>query len=684
MAASDISLEDRDPDDIVGEFRLGYISLLAGVIGVLAGIIAFLIYNFIGLLSHLFFEQRPVDWLLRATSDQHIGFEFAYPLHDVSPWVPLIPAVGGLIVGLMARYGSPRIRGHGIPEAMEAVWEMDSMVKARVMILKPISASIAIGTGAPFGVEGPIIQTGGSMGSVIGQWISTTIVERKVLLACGATAGMAATFNTPIAGILISIELLLFEFKTRSFIPLSIASIIATAVRRVILERGPMLLIEGGKLSYNFIPNIPFLILLGIILGGAVILFKKGYFWIEHQFDRVPVGNIYLPALGGLLFGLTALLVPEVLGVGYEVAEAIMNLDTLGKEWERARSAPLLFIFAMIIFKGLGVSLTLGSRTSGGFLAPMFVIGAGIGGAYAVLMNRFVLASFDMALPLTLFALVGLGTLFGVAARATFAMILFTVEVTHAYEAILPVFLVAVVADAVAAKYLGHSLMTEELVDRGISVDQGYEVNILKRFSVDEVLDKNPVTIRPDVTVAQLIAELETESETVPEIDLSTNGGHTQEEETSEGEKPEATGGADQMDAGNETDPDLLSDVEDEDTPTLHEALPLIDPDDGLVGIVTYGDLLRAMTQDKDDATVKEVGTTDLVVGYPDERIFEGAIRMASNDIEQLLIVGRDDSSQLVGLLDSQNLMTSALRQLEEERVREEGKLGTFRNYFPR
>jgi CIC family chloride channel protein len=678
MAASDISLEDRNPDDIVGEFRLGYISVLAGVIGVLAGIIAFLIYKFIGLLSNVFFHQE-------------IGFEFAFPLHHVPVWVPLIPALGGLIVGLMARYGSPRIRGHGIPEAMEAVWDQDSMVKARVMILKPISASIAIGTGAPFGVEGPIIQTGGSMGSVIGQWISTTIVERKVLLACGATAGMAATFNTPIAGILISIELLLFEFKTRSFIPLAIASVIATAVRRVILERGPMLEVE--HLSYNFIESLPFLILLGVILGGAVILFKRGYFWVEHRFDRVPVGNVYLPALGGLLFGLTALLVPEVLGVGYEVAEAILNLDTIiqedNGEWLLASSAPLLFLFSMIVLKSLGVSLTLGSRTSGGFLAPMFVVGAGIGGAYAVLMNRFVLGplGIGMELSLTLFALVGLGTLFGVAGRATFAMILFTVEVTHEYQAILPVFLVAVVADAVAARYLGNSLMTEELVSRGITVDQGYEVNILKRFSVDDVLDKNPVTIEPDVTVTQLISELETESETVPEVDLGTNGGRAQEDGEDD---TDATGGAERMEAGSESDQlDQLDQLavpgdSNSSSPTLHEALPLIDPDDELVGIVTYGDLLRAMTQDKDDATVLEVGTTDLVVGYPDERIFEGAVRMASNDIEQLLIVSRNDSAELVGILDSQNLMTSALRQLEEEQVREEGKLGSFRDYLPR
>ncbi len=620
--------EDRSPIGPESNYRLGVMAILAGIIGILAGIIAFLIYHFIGLLTNIFFYQR-------------IAFEFVTPPNSGLPiWVPLIPAFGGLAVGLMAKYGSPRIRGHGIPEAMEAVWDNESQVKPRVMLLKPISAAIAIGTGAPFGVEGPIIQTGGSMGSVIGQYIPTTVAERKVLLACGAAAGMAATFNTPIAGVLIAIELLLFEFRMRSFVPLSVASVIATAVRRQLIGTEP--LIHIGEISYQLIPILPFLIALGVVLGLSTVVFKRGYFVIEDQFHRIPVSNVFLPALGGLILGIIGLFVPRVLGVGYEVTTEILRNEL-----------PITLVVLVVIGKAVGVSVTLGSRTSGGFLAPMFVIGAGIGGVFAFLINAFVPG---VTVPFGLFALAGLGTLFGVAGGATFALVLFTVEVTQQYEAILPVFLVAVVADGVASLYLGNNLMTEELTRRGVDIYQEYEVAPLKRFSVGEVMDHRPVTIRPDAPISPLVAELTSDSPDLSEAGIESNGGVSR-----------ASGGPQSAaDTNAEQDPT---------EPTLHEALPIVDPEDGLVGIVTYGDLLRAVVTGNEDTTVEEIGTTDLVYGYPDEKVFEAAIRMASNDVEQVPVVSRDDKTELLGLLDSQNLMTSTMRQLEEEQVREEGKL---------
>lgn len=599
-------------------YRLGLIAGLTALIGVVAGIIAFLIYYFIGLLTNLFFYQR-------------IAFEFVTPPHQGLPiWIPLIPAFGGLVVGLMAKYGSPRIRGHGIPEAMEAVWDKDSQVQPRVMLLKPISAAVAIGTGAPFGVEGPIIQTGGSMGSVIGQYTDTTVAERKVLLASGAAAGMAATFNTPIAGVLIAIELLLFEFRMRSFVPLSIASIIATGVRRQLLGNEP--LIHMGNVSYDLFASLPFLFVLGVILGLAAVVFKKGYFLTEDQFDRLPVGNVFLPALGGLILGVIGLLVPRVLGVGYEVASEILQAEL-----------PIGLIAAVVVGKTIGVYVTLGSRTSGGFLAPMFVIGAGIGSVFAVGVNALVPG---VTVSPELFALAGLGTLFGVAGRATFAFVLFAVEVTQQYDLLLPVFLVAVVADGVASLYLTNTLMTEELSRRGIDIYQEYEVDVLKRFSNKEVMDTTPATIRPDVTVSRLIAEITSDSPDVSQLHIEGNGG-------------------------------IARATDDETTPTLHEGIPIVDPDDGLVGIITYGDMLKAATQTDSETTVVEAGTTDLILGYPDERSFEAAVRMATNDLEQLPIVDSDDERELLGLLDSQNLMTSALRQLEDEQVRGERESGS-------
>lgn len=594
-------------------------AVLGGFIGVLAGIIAFFIYHFIGFLTNVFFYRR-------------IAFEFVTPPNQGLPiWVPLIPAFGGLVVGLMAKYGSPRIRGHGIPEAMEAVWEKESQVAPRVMILKPISAAIAIGTGAPFGVEGPIIQTGGSMGSVIGQYTDTTVAERKVLLASGAAAGMAATFNTPIAGVLIAIELLLFEFRMRSFVPLSIASVIATGVRQQLLGSQPLIRMES--VSYDLFSALPFLIVLGAILGIAAVIFKNGYFLTEDQFDRLPVGNVFLPAIGGLILGGIGLLVPRVLGVGYEVAGEILRAEL---------SVPLLAL--VIIGKTVGVYVTLGSRTSGGFLAPMFVIGAGIGSMFAFGVNAVVPG---VTVSPEMFALAGLGTLFGVAGRATFAFVLFSVEVTQQFGLILPVFLVAVVADGIASLYLRNTLMTEELVRRGVEINQEYEVDLLKRFTVGDVMDTTPAMVRPDAKVSQLVGELTSDSPDVSHLDIEGNGGFAQPTESEPSKGDDTTT-----------------------TPTLHEALPIIDTENGLVGIITYGDMLQAITQNESEMTVMDAGTTELIVSYPDERSFEAAVRMASHDLEQLPVVDPDDETELLGLLDSQNVMTSALDQLEKEQVR--------------
>src|SRR5579864_316805 len=218
-AAPIASLADSQP----AQFRIVLVSFLAAAIGLVAGIVAFVLYKLIGLFTNLFFFHR---WSADFTSAR---------FHHLGPWVILVPVVGGIIVGIMAKYGTPKIKGHGIPEAMEAVLVNRSRIAPRVAILKPISAAIAIGTGGPFGAEGPIIQTGGALGSLVGQVFHTTAVERKVLLACGAAAGMSATFNTPIAGVILAIELLLFEFKSRSFIPLVIASTLATAVHMQLL-----------------------------------------------------------------------------------------------------------------------------------------------------------------------------------------------------------------------------------------------------------------------------------------------------------------------------------------------------------------------------------------------------------------------------------------------------------------
>src|SRR5512143_1011811 len=254
-------------------FRLGLISFLAAGVGLLAGIIAYLLYDLIALISNIVFYH-------------HVSLQFTgLRNHVLGPWVIIVPAIGGLIVGLMAKYGSRKIRGHGIPEAMEAVLTNRSRIEPKVAILKPVSAAIAIGTGGPFGAEGPIIQTGGAFGSLVGQVFHMTAAERKVLLACGAAAGMAATFNTPIAGVVLAIELLLFEFKSRSFIPLVIASTLATAVHMQLLGAGPMFTVT--HMSFGVPEALPFYLVLGLLCGLGAVGFSKALYWTEDQFERL-------------------------------------------------------------------------------------------------------------------------------------------------------------------------------------------------------------------------------------------------------------------------------------------------------------------------------------------------------------------------------------------------------------
>src|SRR4030081_54278 len=271
-------------------FRLGFISILAAAVGTIAGVVAFLLYNLIGLFTNLAFYHI---W----------SFHFRSPAgNQLGSWVIVIPVIGGLIVGIMAKYGTPKIKGHGIPEAMEAVLVNRSRIAPRVAILKPISAAIAIGTGGPFGAEGPIIQTGGAIGSLVGQVLHTTASERKVLLACGAAAGMSATFNTPIAGVILAIELLLFEFKARSFIPLVIASTLATAVHMQLLGAGPMFTVTA--MDFDIPRALPFYLILGVICGVAAVAITKALYWMEDQFEKLPVNEFWWPAIGALGLGI--------------------------------------------------------------------------------------------------------------------------------------------------------------------------------------------------------------------------------------------------------------------------------------------------------------------------------------------------------------------------------------------
>ncbi len=459
------------------QFRIVLISFLAAGVGLIAGLVAYVLYKLIGLFTNLFFFHQ---W---STTFRSVGS------HHFGPWVILVPVIGGLIVGVMAKYGSSKIKGHGIPEAMEAVLTNRSRIEPKVALLKPISAAIAIGTGGPFGAEGPIIQTGGAIGSLVGQVLHTTAVERKVLLACGAAAGMSATFNTPIAGVILAIELLLFEFKSRSFIPLVIASTLATAVHMQLLGPGPMF--QVGLMDFGIPHALLFYLALGPICGLAAVVLSKTLYWVEDFFEELPFDALWFPAIGALALGIIGYFVPRVFGVGYDTIGDILNGQLAWK---------LLLIVMAAKFAALVISL--GSGTSGGLLAPTFMWSAAMGALFAIIGNHV----FPSAhLSPGAFALVAMGAVFGAASRATFSFIIFAFEITRDYNSVLPLMLVSVIADGIAMLFMPRSsIMTEKLARRGLRVHQDYEADVLAQATVAETMEQDAPVIAAGTKVGEV------------------------------------------------------------------------------------------------------------------------------------------------------------------------------------
>ncbi|MGH2486760.1 MAG: chloride channel protein, partial [Ktedonobacterales bacterium] len=353
--------------------------------------------------------------------------------------------IGGLLVGVMAKYGTDRIRGHGIPEAMEAVLKNKSRVGLRVAIFKPISAAIAVGSGGPFGAEGPIIQTGGALGSLIGQTMKMTAKERRILLACGGAAGMVGIFNTPIAGVALALELLLFEFRARSLVPVIIASAVAAACRTLLLGSAPMFNIGtfpgiGGPLDLLwFVP-------LGIIVGVGSVIISKLLYIIEEFFDHLKVDMLFKPALGAVVLGLVALFQPRVLGMGYTYIT-----DVLRNQYSATT------LISLGVGKTIALVASLGACTSGGLLAPMLLIGATLGSCYGRGIHALVPAA---GINPGICAIVAMSSLFSAAARAPLTSFIFAFELTGDYHAILPLMIGCMIADIVSRSLSRESVMT--------------------------------------------------------------------------------------------------------------------------------------------------------------------------------------------------------------------------------
>ena len=442
------------------EARIGLLTLISGGIGFAAGIIAYILYHLIGLLTNLFFYQR-------------IDISFASPqFNKLGLLVVLVPAFGGLVAGLMIKYGSTKIIGHGIPEAIESVLLGKSKIEPKVGVLKALSAAFTIESGQPFGAEGPIIQTGGAFGSFIGQVISVTPSERRILLAAGAGAGMAATFGTPISAVFLVIELLLFEFRVKSLVPVAIASAIGAWMHIYLITPKPLFSTPG----YNFggLNTLPFYILLGVLSGVLGTALSRGLYKSEDLFRKIPLGQPWLPTLGGLIVGAIGFFVPQTLGVGYDVINNIIDAQV-------AISLALLILVA----KAVSWMLSMGSQTSGGTLAPLFTIGSSLG---LVFGTGVVTAFPNLGVPPGVFAIAAMAAVFGTASRAPFASIVFALEVTEDYQGVLPVIVTVVIAELVGEYLMADSIMTEKLTRRGLRVRHIYEYNPLRQIRISMLM----------------------------------------------------------------------------------------------------------------------------------------------------------------------------------------------------
>jgi chloride channel protein, CIC family len=567
--------------DVVG------LSLLALVIGAIGAVVACVLVLLINLVTNLAYYQRfSTD--TASPAGNHLGV-----------WAALLPVVGGLIIGLMARYGSPKIRGHGIPEALKSILISGSRVEPIVAVLKPISSAISIGTGGPFGAEGPIIMTGGAIGSLVARFFRLTSIERRILLSAGAAAGMSAIFGAPVAAVFLAIELLLFEWKPRSFIPVAVASVTAGALRVYLLGSGPVFAAPAHA------PLGPAILLgalgLGLIAGVLSGIVTQMVYAFDDLFERIPIHWMWWPAIGGVIVGIGGLIDPRVLGVGYDLIRSLLQGNLVGGA-----------VLGLLVMKTLVWSISLGSGTSGGVLAPLLIIG----GALGAFLARWIPFG-DVGL----WALVGMTATMGGTMRSPFAATIFALEVTHDLNALPALLVGCLAAEAVTVLWLRRSILTEKVARRGHHMAYEYGVDPLEVARVGEVMARNVATVPETMTVAELSAAIS---------------------------KSDASLGR-------------------------RQGLPIVNAAGQLVGIITRGDILHALGNgDGLDQTVLEAGTRAVAVANEDESVRTAANRMLRANVGRLLVVARDDQRHLVGYLGRSEVMEARQKQLHEENVREQ------------
>lgn len=461
--------------DFTTPWRVVGLSLLAIPLGVLSAFVALALLSLIGLFTNLFFFQR---WSTALVSPAG---------HTLGMWEVLVPVAGGLIVGLMARYGSERIRGHGIPEAIEAILIKGSRIEPRVAFLKPLSSAIAIGSGGPFGAEGPIIMTGGAFGSVVAQFLHLTSAERKTLLVAGAAGGMSATFGTPVAAVLLAVELLLFEWKPRSLLPVALASASAAALRPFIIGGGPLFPMALPEVEIGAVGLLS-CVVVGLMAGLLSLLLTLSVYRAEDAFQRLPIHWMWWPAIGGVVIGIGGLIFPQALGVGYEVIGGLLRGQVADQ-----------VILGVLLVKSVIWAVALGSGTSGGVLAPLLMMGGALGGLGALVLP---------AEGPGFWPLISMAAALGGTMRSPFTAVIFALELTHEVSVLLPLLVATFVAYGFTVLVMRRSILTEKVARRGFHLSREYAIDPLEILAVREVMRTNIVAVAAEAPLADLVRSL--------------------------------------------------------------------------------------------------------------------------------------------------------------------------------
>ncbi|HEX4682660.1 MAG TPA: chloride channel protein [Gemmatimonadaceae bacterium] len=568
--------------------RTFVITGMAIVVGFVAALCAEFLSRLIGLVTNIAFYGRWSTALVAPGLGHRNPFALL-----------LIPIAGAIVVGFMARYGSRAIRGHGIPEVMERVLFGESRIAPRVLVLKPLSAAVAIGTGGPFGAEGPIIATGGALGSAAGQIVRVTTDERKTLLGAGAAAGMAATFGTPVSAVLLAVELLLFEYRPRSLIPVALASATAGATRIAFHGTAPVFPI--GTMQQPTGRALAGYAVLGLLMGVIAAFITRATYAVEDAFEEYGehwhIHWMWWPAIGAIVVGVLGLIEPRTLGVGYENIIGEIDGTIVGRA-----------LAALVVLKFISWAVYLGSGTSGGTMAPLFTIGAGVGAGIGGAAARFVPAA---ELNPHVAGLVGMAALFAGASHAVLASMVFAFETTRQPVGLLPL-LIGCSSSYLVTLLLGrHSIMTEKLARRGISVRAEYAIDYLGRVSVGSVGLRDVVTLRADMTVGEARDWLR-------------------------------DGSADHS----------------------HQGFPVLDEEELVVGVLTRRDILDAKREASE--TLASLIRRPVVAVYADNTLREAADLMVIHHVGRLPVVKRDEPRRVIGVVSRSDLLGAHAPRLEQ------------------